>query len=334
MKQVRIALIGSGFISHYHARALQQIQDVVIKAVCSLHEANARAFADKYGIMDATNSILALANRDDIDAVILSTPNSLHAAQAIEFIRNGKDVFIEKPLAVTPEECTQIEKAAVDNERIVMVGHMWRFDSEVQFIRSAVASGQIGKILKTKGYGIHVNWGPGGWFVQKAMAGGGALADMGVHAIDTVRYLLGDPVPQTVYARVGTHFGEYDVDDTGILMITWENGTTSLIESGWWHPHMDGPEAATRLYGSEGYASLFPTKMKVKMHGAFGEFLPEMPEKQEHCDQVIYTNQMTHFVECMRSRKTPMPGLQEGRIVVQIVDAAYRSSESGEAVRL
>ena len=108
--------------------------------------------------------MLTLANRDDIDAVVLSTPNSLHAPQAIEFIRNGKDVFVEKPMAVTLDECIQINEAATDNDRILMVGHMWRFDNEVEYIRKVIASGGIGKIIKTKGYGIHVNWGPGGWF--------------------------------------------------------------------------------------------------------------------------------------------------------------------------
>jgi len=68
------------------------------------------------------------------------------------------------------------------------------------------------KIIKTKGYGIHENWGPSGWFTQKELAGGGALADMGVHAIDTVRYILGDPKPVTVYAQIRTHYGDYDVD--------------------------------------------------------------------------------------------------------------------------
>ena len=81
------------------------------------------------------------------------------------------------------------------------LGHMWRFDTEVNYLKKAVESGRLGRIIKTKGYGIHENWGPSGWFTQKDLAGGGALADMGVHAIDTVRYILGDPKPQTVYAE-------------------------------------------------------------------------------------------------------------------------------------
>ncbi|GAI67344.1 unnamed protein product [marine sediment metagenome] len=173
-----------------------------------------------------------------------------------------------------------------------------------------------------------------GWFTQKEMAGGGALADMGVHAIDTVRYILGDPKPVQVYAKIGTFYGNYDVDDSGIIIITWDNGTTSIIESGWWQPHMDGPEAGTGLYGTTGYASLFPTFLKLKLGNVTGKFDAKLPERKEHCDQVIYDRQMAHFVECISSRKQPLPGLAEGQIILDIVDAAYKSSVIGEAVDL
>jgi predicted dehydrogenase len=215
-----------------------------------------------------------------------------------------------------------------------MVGHMWRFDSEVNFIKEVVNEGRLGKIIKTKGYGIHENWGPDGWFTQKELAGGGALADMGVHALDTVRYILNEPEAKEVYAKIGTYFGKYDVDDSGIIMITWDSGATSIIESGWWQPHMDGPEASTQIFGTEGYGNLFPTELKLKIADVAGEFKAPMPEKSEHCDQTIYDRQMVHFIECIRDRKTPHPGVREGMAVLKIVEAAYKSSETGDVVRM
>lgn len=334
MKKIRVALIGAGYIADYHARGIQLLPDAEIAAVVGLPAEAAQAFAEKYGITETTTDALSLVDRDDIDAVIIGTPNKFHAPFAIEFLKNGKDVFLEKPMAMNPDEGQKIIDTAKSNERIVMVGHMWRFDTEVNYIKNVIASGKIGRIVKTKGYGIHENWGPAGWFTQKEMAGGGALADMGVHAIDTVRYILGDPKPVQVYAKVGTYYGDYDVDDSGILMITWDNGTTSIIESGWWQPHMDGPEAATRLFGTEGYASLFPTSLKFNVEKIPGEFNFNMPGKEEHCDQVIYSRQMEHFIECIKSRKQPSPGFEEGQVVLDIVDAAYKSSESGEVINL
>jgi len=327
MKKINIALIGAGYISDYHARGLLTIPEVNIVAVVSKHLENAEKFATKYSIKKAFNSITPILKDPSIHAVIISTPNSYHAPYAIEFLKNGKDVFIEKPLAMNHEEGEQIAKTATNYNQLVMVGHMWRFDTDAQFIKESIDTGKIGKVFKTKGYGIHENWGPTGWFTKKNQAGGGALADMGVHAIDTIRYLLGDPKPVQVYARISTNFGDYDVDDTGIILITWDNGTESIIESGWWQPHMDGPEASSGIFGTKGYASLFPTFLKLKHGESLNEIIPDLPKRDEHCDQIIYTRQMQYFVSCIKTRKQPVPGLDEGRIVLQIIDAAYQSAK-------
>jgi predicted dehydrogenase len=330
MKKIKIALIGAGFIADYHARGLQQNDEVEIYGVVSLPIESAESFAEKYGIKNYSDNYKDFVENNEINAVVISTPNKFHAPIAIDFLKNGKDVFIEKPMAINPKEGKQIEQVADENNKLVMVGHMWRFDEEVNFIKSLIDDGKFGKIFKTKGYGIHENWGPGGWFINKEIAGGGALADMGVHAIDTVRYLLGDPKPKEVFAKIDTYFGNYDVDDTGIIIITWDNDTTSIIESGWWHPHMDGPEASTQIFGVNGYATILPTSIKLKSEEIFS--IPQV-NKTEHCDQSIYSKQMEHFVYCIKNRKQPNPGIKEGQIVIEIVDAAYKSSQNNEIVK-
>ncbi|MBK8946213.1 MAG: Gfo/Idh/MocA family oxidoreductase [Ignavibacteriae bacterium] len=331
MKKIKIALIGCGYISEYHTRGLQQLENVEIVGVVGLPIESAKNFAKKYGIKNYSDNYQDFLNDKTIDAAIISTPNKFHSPFAIEFLNHGKDVFIEKPMAINPIEGEKIKNAAIENNNLVMVGHMWRFDIEVNFIKDLVQSGKLGKIIKTKGYGIHENWGPEGWFTNKDLAGGGALADMGVHAIDTVRFILGDPKSREVYAKIGTYFGNYNVDDSGIIIITWENGISSIIESGWWHPHMDGPEASTQIFGTEGYASLFPTIVKMKS----GEII-EVPktEKSEHCDQTIYSEQMKNFVESIIFNKRPNPGILEGQEVIKIVDAAYNSANSGKVIHL
>ncbi|MGB5553930.1 MAG: Gfo/Idh/MocA family oxidoreductase [Flavobacteriaceae bacterium] len=332
--KTRIALIGAGYITEYHVRGLKTVPNTEIVAVVSQHLENAQKFAEKHGISQAYSSIADLLKNTEFDAAVISTPNAFHAPYAIEFLNHGKDVFIEKPMAMNAEEGEQIKAAAAKNNKWVMIGHMWRFDTDTNYIKAQIDAGTLGKIIKTKGYGIHENWGPSGWFTQKNLAGGGALADMGVHAIDAARYLLGDPKPTKVYARIATHFGDYDVDDTGIIVITWDNGAESIIESGWWHPHMDGPEASTGLFGTQGYASLFPTFLKLKKGEGSEMITPELPQREEHCDQLIYTRQMAYFVACIKTRTQPVPGLDEGQIVLQIVDAAYESSASGTVINL
>jgi predicted dehydrogenase len=333
-QKINVALIGAGYIAHYHARGLRELEGVQIKVACDCKEDVAKEFARQHEIPEICTIALELAKRDDIDAVILGVPNKYHAGYAKVFLEFGKDVFIEKPMAVNAAEGREIIAASEKFDRLVMVGHMWRFDVEAQHIRDTIQSGRIGRVVKTRGYGIHENWGPSGWFVRKDLAGGGALADMGVHAIDTIRYILGDPKPVQVYAKMGTYYGEYDVDDTGIIVITWDSGATSVIESGWWHPHVEGPEAASRIWATKGYASLFPTTVKTVDGEQIHETAPSFPKRQEHCDQVIYTRQMAYFVDCIRARRQPVPGLAEGQAVLEIVDAAYESARAGEAVTL
>jgi predicted dehydrogenase len=331
---IGVALIGSGYIAHYHARGLRELPNVELRALCSLDGEAAKQFAEEYGIEEVTERIDGLTGRMDIQAVIISTPNKFHAPYAIEFMKNGKDVFVEKPMAVSAQQGGEMIEYSHETGRILMVGHMWRFDTEVNYIRDLVQSGRLGEIVKTKGYGIHVNWGPSGWFVDKDLAGGGALVDMGVHAIDTVRYLLGDPEPKEVYAKISTRFGDYQVDDTSVVMITWYTGIVSIIESGWWHPHADGPEAGTQIFGTLGYASLFPTGYKLKVGEKMEKTIPEIPERKEHCDQVMYTRQMKHFIECILTRSEPVAGMTQGQAALEIIDAAYESARTGQVVRM
>ncbi len=334
MKKLRLAIIGVNGIGRVHARAALATGAVEITACVARTRASAASFADEFKVGFATTSKLAVANRPDVDAAVICTPNKHHAPYALALLRAGKDVLIEKPMAMNASEAAGVAQSARRFGRVCMVGHMWRFDHEVRYLREVVASGAIGEVVKTKGYGIHVGWGPSGWFVNKRLAGGGALADMGVHAIDTTRFVLGDPAPARVYATLGSHYGDYEVDDTGIIMITWKTGATSIIESGWRQPHADRAYAGTQVFGTAGYASTFPTEAKFKVGGMPGVFKPDLPERLTHRDHTVFERQIEHFIECVRTRQMPSPGAAAGLAVMKIVDAAYESSRTGKAVKV
>ncbi len=334
MGKIRVGIVGSGYIAHYHARGLQECNSAELYAIANPTVEKGKDFAGKYGLKHVFSSADDLINSKIVDAVIISTPNVFHSEYVLKAFKAGLDAFVEKPMACSVAEAEAMKEQALKEGKVLMVGHMWRFDREVRYLASLVSSEKIGRIFKTTGYGIHTNWGPGGWFTQKKLSGGGALVDMGIHAIDTVRFILGDPHPVKVYARIGTYMKDFDVDDTGVLMITWDNRTTSVIESGWWQPQMDGPEAGTKLYGTKGFACLFPTHVKLSVNERAGIFTPEFPEREEHCDQHMYTLQMKEYIRAIEERDTPFPGAEEGLVNMRILECAYRSSETGEAVSL
>jgi predicted dehydrogenase len=308
---MRVALFGCGWIQDFHARAVTECGHEAA-AVANHREETARAFADRHGIASVTTDWEALAKDPDIDAAVVATPNALHAPQAIACLEAGKPVLVEKPMATSVAECDAMIAASGGSGAALMVAHCWRFHPDVRALKTRIAAGELGEIVKTRGYGVHAGWGPSGWFVDKALAGGGALPDMGVHAIDTARYLLGDPDPVKVCAAVGTRYGDYEVDDDAIVLISWSQGTNSVVESGWWQPHKEGLEAETEVYGTGGYARIFPRE--------------EPSEDYEHCSQPMYTNQMREFLGSIEERRQPSPGGADGRVVLQVVEDAYASA--------
>ena len=327
----RIAFTGTGYISKIHAAAAQSVPGVELAAVVNHRHESMAEFASAHGMRRQYAHVDDLLKDGDVDALVIGTPNYLHAEQANAALEAGVHVMVEKPMAMNAAEAETMLSASRKSGALLMVAHCWRFDQEVLWLRQQVELGRLGKIIRTKGYSVHVNWGPGGWFTQAKLAGGGALADMGIHAIDTARFLLGNPQPAGVYARVGTHYKDFDVDDTGVIVVDWDDGATSCVESGWWQPHADGPEAATQLYGRQGFGQVFPTY--VKQGDAVDS--PGFPHPREpHCAQSMYDAQMAYFAACVRSGRPPTPGGVEGWINMRIVDAAYESARTGHVVRL
>lgn len=334
---LRIAFTGTGHMAQAHAQSVKRLPDVELAAVVNHRPESRAAYAERFGIARQYDSVDALLADGGVDALVVSTPNALHARESIAALEAGTHVLVEKPMATNAAAAEAMVAASKSSGAKLMVAHCWRFDEEVNWLKRQIDAGKLGKILRTKGVGVHVNWGPGGWFVDADLAGGGALADMGIHAIDTVRYLLGDPQPISVYAQVSTEYGDYAVDDCGIIWINWDNGASSIVESGWWWPHADGPEASTQVYGVEGFAQIFPTRMELPDRAAQQVEAIESgyPHPRDpHCPQIMYDRQMAHFVDCIRRDRTPSPSAEDGLVNMRIVDAALESSRSGDVIRL
>lgn len=331
---MKIAFAGTGYINKVHARAAQTA-GLELAAVVNHKKDSMVEFGKAFNIERQYEKLEDLLKDGSVDALVVSTPNYLHAPQTIAALNAGVHVMVEKPMSMNAAEAEQMCEAVKKSGATLMVAHCWRFDPDVLWLKEQ--SKKLGKIIRTKGVGVHTHWGPSGWFTHKEFAGGGAMADMGIHALDTARFLLGDPKPVSVYAKIGTYYKDFDVDDTGVIIVEWDNGSTSYIESGWWQPHADGPEAATQLYGTEGFGELFPTHLELpnkreeKIDVVESGF--EFPRK-EHCPQSLYDDQLKYFVECIEKKQTPVPGGLEGLVNMKIVDAAYESSRTGKVIEV
>lgn len=295
---MRIALLGYGFIGKLHHQAAE---------ACGLEVTR---------ICRRDDDWLSAVRADDVDAVVIGTPNFLHHPQAMAALEARKHVLVEKPMALSVVEATEMRDAANAADRTLLVGHMWRYRDEVIAVRAQITDGDIGRPVRTRGYGIHADWGPSGWFTDRALAGGGALIDMGIHAIDTARFLVGDPTPTRVVGSIGTAYGEYDVDDDGVVLIEWSNGVRSVVECGWWQPRLDGVEADTEVYGTGGHLRIWP------------QFTPDHPAPHDyvHCTLPMYAAQMADFVRCCQTGATPIASAEVGLVALDIVERVMNQS--------
>jgi predicted dehydrogenase len=309
----RFGVSGYGWAARMHADAITRAGHHVV-GVAGPHPGRRDEFAAAHGCEVSVDTVAELVATEGLDALVVCSPNVHHHADATAAIDAGVHVLLEKPVTVTLAECDDVAARSRAAGVTVGTGHMWRHRDEVVAMRDSIARGDLGRIVRTHGYGIHAQWGPSGWFVDPARAGGGALIDMGIHAIDTVRFLLGDPMPVRVQASLGR--GEYSdvaVDDDGIVLIDWDNGVRSVVEFGWHQPVLEGLEADTKVYGTGGTARIWPGHESYEVG-------------YQHCSPPMYEAQVRDFVAACRGGREPVASLAVGRVALGIVLEAYQSA--------
>ena len=223
-------------------------------------------------------------------------------------------------LSILSVDSFEVIEASQRSQTVLIVAHCWRFDEEVWWLWSQAE--KLGQIFRTKSHGVHTHWGPRGWFTDQQLEGGGAIAYVGIHAIYTTRFLIGDPQLISVFAKISTHY--QDVDDTGVIIINWDSCSTTYIESVWYPPYVDRSLAGTQLYGEKGFGQIFPTRLllpnskkaKSSDHFLFNHVLSKFKKQEEivevkanfkfprkaHFPQSMYDRQMAHFFDCINWR--------------------------------
>lgn len=335
---LNIGIAGTGIIMRdYHLPVVMNTPGVRLAAIGNKHPDSMNRLARQYHIDRQYTDFNEMAADPDLDCIINGLPNYLHAPVTIAMLEAGKHVLCEKPMAMNLKEAGQMREAARNSGRHMMVAHMWRFDREIQWLKSIIQSGLIGTVCSIEAYAVSIGEGPDpeGWFTKRSYAGGGVLADMGVHAVDTIQYLFNDDIkPAQVYCRNATRYSDIELEDTSMLMIEYDNGVCASIVSGWYHPYADGPEGALRIYGTQGFASVFPTMLYAPLSGVTGNFYPKFPERNPHCDMHMYEAQFAYFIDRVRDEKSPLMDGAHAETSMSIIDAGYESHEKNSVIHM
>jgi predicted dehydrogenase len=319
----RVAIIGCGAIARRaHVPALLAA-GATVPVFASRSLASARAAADDVGAGDVTDDWTAVLVRDDVDAVVISTPNALHAEIAIAAAGAGKHVLVEKPMATTVADADRMIAAATAAGVHLMPAHNVRLAAPFVAAADAVRRGDIGEITSVRaafGHGGPQQWAPDAvWFRDPALAGGGALIDLGVHVADLLRAVTGDDVVDvvaTVHAPAGS------VDDDAHVVVRFAGGARGTFHASWLS--RSGPDHVLTVIGTEGTLHLDSrTPLTLLREGA----KPAPVALPEHA-----ANPCALFVRAMTGEAAPAISAHDGRAALAIVCAAYDSARSGAFV--
>lgn len=334
-RPIRLGLIGLGQVAQInHLPAIRKRREVSLVAICDDDVAKARELAHRYGVPRAFSDFEELIRVTDLDAVVISTPNHLHAPMTLAALDYGKHVLCEKPPARSAAEAQQMADASRRTGKILMYAMNNRFRSDVQILRRFIEKRELGEIFYAKTGWLRRRGERRGaeWYSNKRSSGGGVLMDLGVQMLDLSLWLMGSPRVVSVTATKYVQDPRRDVEDTLAAMLILE-GRASLTVEVSWALLLEKNFAYLNLYGTDGAALLNPFRIHKEMHGNLMNVTPAL-ESDRNNYKVSYERELEHFLHCIAHGEKPQASGEEGLALMRVIDAIYESADARREVRL
>ena len=344
--RTRVALIGAGFIADIHAESYHRfVPDAEVVAVYSRREDHARAFAERHRIPRWSTDLDEILAGHDYDVADICVPNHLHARAVIAAATTGKHVIVEKPLCLTLAEADAMIEACRAHGRKLMYAEELCFAPKYERVRQLAREGAIGRIYSLRQCEKHS--GPhSDWFYDLDQSGGGALMDMGCHGFAWLRWMLGvQTKPVSVFAQMQTgllHGHRTRCEENSIATVEFEDGAIGVVENSW--AKLGGMEDRIEVCGTGGvvYADLFQGNAALTYsEKGYGYAMEKAGSTRgwtftnfEEAFNQGYPHELQHFIACVRNDTTPATTGEDGRAVLEMMNAAYYSARIGQKVPL
>ena len=359
MERIRVGIVGCGRIAFSkHMPSLAKIPEVEMGAFCHPDLARAQRAAMMFGSPHATvvTDYRELVRDPQIDVVHVCTPNASHAEISIAALRAGKDVMCEKPMARTSQEAQAMMDAAERSGKKLTISFNNRFRRDSQYLFDACRRGELGHIYHAKAHSVRRRGVPTwGHFLDPDVQGGGALVDIGTHALDLTLWLMGNYEPYMVTGVTYNHLGrmgstanpfgnwnshDFAVEDAAFGLIVMKNGASIAIDASWALNIREPIEAKCSLFGTmagadmneglringERHGKLFVTSVDLDPIGVnFNDAIaPQLPQDLE----------MLRWIDSIIHDTDPCVLPKQAYVVTAIVEALYQSANSGSPVYL
>jgi UDP-N-acetyl-2-amino-2-deoxyglucuronate dehydrogenase len=350
---VGFAVVACGVIGPPHGRAIAGLDGRarLVAAVDPVFERAEKLTAEFGG--EPLESLAAALDRPDVDAVSICTPSGYHVEMALAALAAGKHVIVEKPIDVSVEAADRLVAAAAASDRTVTVIAQHRFDPSSQAVHAATVAGQFGRLTsgvaslswwRSQGY-----YDSGDWRGTWALDGGGALMNQGVHTLDLLVWLMGDPVSVTATAGLLAH--EIEVEDTLVATVTFASGALAVVHAT--TAAYPGLSSRVQILGSRGSAVIDDDQLVFFHVGAPGEgpaygtglsdnqatqVLPEQSVREGTAGadpsslSDAHTLQYGDFLDAVATGRDPLVTPAQARRSVATIAAIYASARNGGAV--
>jgi len=305
---IRVGVIGTGAIGQHHVRILSQMENVELVGIADLNPSVLSALVRRYGTRGYTDYRELLLN--ELDAVTVAVPTTLHREVALAAIESGASVLVEKPIADSLEAAS--ERAARRAGVKLMVGHVERFNPAILALKRIIEDGEIGRVvsMSAKRVGPH----------NPRTRDVGIILDLGVHDIDVMQYLYGERI-RRVFASAGKVLHPHE--DYSSMLLKFSNGYSGVIETNWLTPHK---VRELTVVGTEGIAYVNYLKSTLRIYD--DNWIKEA--KVEQREPLL--NELAHFIECVETGREPLMSGEDGKHVLEVALAAMRSCRTGSVV--
>lgn len=351
MEKIKVGIVGAGNISHLHIAGYRALDNVELYAVCDINGERATACAQRYGIPHVFSDYNEMLKLRELDAVSVCTWNSVHAPATIAALKAGKHVLCEKPMAMNTAQALEMQRAAEEAGKILMIGFVRRFGNDTRIIKDFIDSGMLGDIYYSKATYLRRAGFPGGWFGDKSRSGGGPLIDLGVHVIDLVRYLMGKPRAVSVsgmtfhklgardnighgrtYTASDTRKTNFDVEDMAVALIRFSNGAALSLETSF-SLNVEKDTGSIELFGTKSGAKLDP---QLSLYSELSNYLVDIHPALDTALNFdgLFENETAHFIDCIANRVPVISPAEDGVEIMRIIDGIYESARTGRDVVL
>jgi predicted dehydrogenase len=327
MTPVRVAAVGVGGWGRVLADAAGRGTGLSVVACTSRSAEHRAAFAKAYGCRDLPSLEAVLADAA-VEAVLISTPHSLHAEQVVAAARAGKHVFVDKPYTLTVAEARRASEACQSAGVVLAVGHQRRKQAASRALKRLLEEAALGRVVQIEGNfsadGGFAMVRPGAWRADRAETPGGAMTNLGIHHVDTYQYLLG-PIVRVVALSRQLALRGVDIQDATCLLFEFASGPLGYLGTSWVHATRT---AYLTVHGTEAQAwseadgtRLFLTRRGEPQRTV----IPLTP-----VDAVV--EELAEFARCVREKTKPEVSGAEATANIAVLEAIVEAIESGRVV--